>query len=330
MRKWILLIVFAHILILPVSALDICAPEVPASGSVYMPEETESFGQGLWKIVKAALEDLQPSLVQGAGVCLSVLTAALLAGLIQSFSHNTKKLVHLVGALMVGVLIVKPANSMLQLGLDTAREMTQYGNLLLPVMTGALAAQGGATASAALYAGTALFSGILSSVISKLLIPMLYIYICLVIADCALDKTPLKDLHGLVKWLMTWVLKIALYVFTGYLGISGVVSGTADAAAVKAAKLTISGFVPVVGGIISDASEAILVSAGTVKSTAGIYGILALICILVGPFLKIGLQYVLLKATGGICAVFGVKSISDLIKNVSGAMGIVLGMIGPR
>ena len=74
-------------------------------------------------------------------------------------------------------------------------------------------------------------------------------------------------------------MKIVLYAFTGYIGFTGVVSGTTDAMAMKAAKLTISGAVPVVGGILSDASEAVLVSAGIMKNAAGVYGILAVLAI---------------------------------------------------
>ena len=110
------------------------------------------------------------------------------------------------------------------------------------------------------------------------------------------DEEILKKLCGFVKWLSVWILKMILYVFTGYIGITGVVSGPTDAAALKAAKLTISGFVPIVGGILSDASEAVLVSAGVVKNAAGIYGILAIGAVCLGPFLKIGLHYLMLKA----------------------------------
>ena len=125
---------------------------------------------------------------------------------------------------------------------------------------------------------------------------------------------------------MTWFLKIILYIFTGYMGITGVVSGTVDAAAVKATKLTISGMVPVVGGILSDASEAVIVGAGVMKSAAGVYGLLAMIAIWISPFLQIGLQYLLLKATAAVCAAFGEKRVTELVQCFSSAMGLLLAM----
>jgi len=95
----------------------------------------------------------------------------------------------------------------------------------------------------------------------------------------ALGEEALKKLADLLKWLMTWGLKIILYLFTGYIGLTGVVSGTTDAAAMKAAKLTVSGMIPVVGGILSDASEAVLIGADAAKNAVGIYGMLAVLAI---------------------------------------------------
>lgn len=121
---------------------------------------------------------------------------------------------------------------------------------------------------------------------------------------------------------------MVLYIFTGYLGITGVITGTADAAAVKAAKLTISGVVPVVGGILSDASETVILSAGVMKNAVGMYGLLAVAAIWITPFLQIGAQFLLLKLTAVLCAVFGVKEASELIEDFSSAMGLLLGMTG--
>ena len=138
----------------------------------------------------------------------------------------------------------------------------------------------------------------------------------------------MNDLKNFAKWLITWILKIILYIFIAYIGITGVVSGTADASAVKFAKLTISGMVPVVGSIISDASETILVSAGVLKNTAGIYGILAIIAVFIGPLLKIGAQYLILKMTAYLCSVFSSKKESELLKDFSAGLGMIVAMAG--
>ena len=127
---------------------------------------------------------------------------------------------------------------------------------------------------------------------------------------------------------MTWSLKILLYAFTGYISVTGVVSGTADAAALKVAKMTISGMVPVVGGILSDASEAVLVGAGTVKNATGVYGMFAVMAMALAPFVKIAAHYLLLKGTAALCHIFSDKKASDLIGDYATALGFLLAMTG--
>lgn len=328
MKRVILMIMLILVMVTPVSAMEFTAPTVPDSAQEFMPEDTESFGEGLWFVIKSAIGKLRPDLQEAAGICLSLIAAVLLVSLLQSFAGTTKKVTEFVGILTIAALLLKPANALIQLGTQTVTEISAYGKLLLPVLTAALAAQGGTASSAALYTATAMFNAILTTAISKLVVPMLYIYLCLCVANRAIGEELLKKLRDLIKWVMTWSMKIILYVFTGYIGITGVVSGTADASAVKAAKLAISGVVPVVGNILSDASEAILVSAGVMKSAAGVYGLLAIAAVCVGPFLQIGVQYLMLKLSAAICSVFGAKDCTGLIQDFSGAMGLILAMTG--
>lgn len=307
---------------------ELTAPSAPSSVAQYLPENVESFGEGLWHVLKTAIADLNPSLAEATQVCLCVIAAVLLLSLIHSFSGIAKKATELAGTIVVALLLLRPTASLISVGVSTVCEMSEYGKLLLPVMTAALAAQGGITSSAALYTGTVFFDTILTSAISNLIVPLLYVYLALCVANSALAQDFLKNLANLIKWVMTWSLKIILYIFTGYISITGVVSGTADAAAVKAAKIAITGAVPIVGSILSDASETILVSAGVVKNTAGVFGLLVIIALWIGPFLEIAIQYILLKFTLAVCSTFGNKSITSLIKGFVEVMGFLLAAIG--
>lgn len=328
MRKVWIVLVLVLVLAQSVCAAEFTAPTAPQTVEDMMPSTAQSFGEGLLHILRQALSYIQPSITSACATALSLVALVLLCSLVKSLAGDANPIVELVGAVAIGVLLLSSADTLIRLGTQTVEELSEYGKLLLPVMTAAMAAQGAASASAALYAGTAFFDALLGTAISKLLVPMIYIFLCLSVANAAIGEQTLKRLRDFVKWLLTWGLKIILYVFTGYMGVTGVVSGTADAAAVKATKLTISGMVPVVGSILSDASEAVLVSAGIMKNAAGVYGLLAVIAMWIGPFLRIGAQYLILKLCAAVCGVFGTKRCADLIGDFSGAMGLVLAMTG--
>ena len=310
------------------SLQDWTVPTPPDPALDLMPEETDSFWEGLWEILRDVLPQVMPSATECVGICVSVFSVVLILSVLESFPGSTKWTADLAGACAAGILLMRASNSLVSLGAETVRAISEYGKVLMPVMTAMLAGSGCVSTSAALYGGTVFFDALLGALCSGVLVPMIYIFLCIAMAKAALGEESLKKVSDFMKWLMTWCLKLILYVFTGYMSITGVISGTADAAAVKATKLTISGMVPVVGGILSDASEAVLVSAGVVRSAAGIYGLLAAVSVCIQPFLLIGMQYLLVKALGGICGLFGSKSCVGLIHDFSWCMGFLLAMTG--
>lgn len=328
MRKVITVFLLLCLLASSAEAASFTPPEVPEAAEEYMPEETDNFGEGLWFVITSAVDKLQPSFSEAIRTCVKMIAVALLVSLLSNVSQNVNKVITLLGTTAMGVLLFRPVNTLVDLGIQTVEQISQYGRLLLPVMTGLLAAQGGVTKSGTIYVTTACFDAVLSSLVSALLVPLIYVFLAFSVT-CNLFHQPLiQQMQKFIKWLITWGLKIILYVFTGYIGITGVVSGTADAAMLKATKLTISGMVPVVGNILSDASEAVLVSTGVMKNAAGIYGILAVVALWIGPFLRIGTQYLLLKITSGTVEMFGQKQMAGMLKDYAGAMGIVLAMTG--
>lgn len=331
LKRLFMVLAALAILAVPVRALEIEAPDAPDSVADAVEEEADSFAQGLWNVFKASVEVLDPSLADAARTALKAAAAVLLCSLIREMvPGGSGQTINLACTVAVAAALLEPASSLIQLGLDTVTELSEYGKLLLPVMTGALAAQGGVTASTAMYAATAFFDSILSAISAKLLIPLVYLYLGLAVANAAFHEQILGRLQAFLKWGMTWILKSSLYIFTGYLTVTGVVSGTTDAAAVKAAKLTISGAVPVVGGILSDASESVLSGIGVLRNGVGVYGLLTLIALFLTPFLKIGIQYLLLKGTSVLCDAFDGKGAAGLVADFSSAMGLVLGLVGTQ
>ena len=311
-----------------VSAQEIEAPPVPKFGIEHMPENTSSFGDGLQELLKSVSKSIRPDLAEASRVCLSILCVHILISILRTISPSLKATVNLAGCTLVAVSLISSANSMILLASQTIQDLSEYGKLLYPVMTTALAAQGGITTSAALYTGTAFFNALLGSMLAQFFIPMIYCYLSISYANRALGEDILDKIGAGIKNIMNWCLKTLLTVFTTYMSITGVVSGTTDAAALKATKVTISTVVPVVGGILAETSEAVLVSAGFMKNAAGIYGLLAILAIFIEPFTKIGVHYLLLKITAAACSVLGTKEVTGIVDDFSTSMGLLLAMTG--
>lgn len=300
--------------------------------------EGVDLANGGWEAGAAALLDqakeetgrmLRRILGSGAALLLIVLLCDG-AQLLYFLEKDSKILqcVTLTSALAVVLLSAGSISEMIGLGVETIHTMNDFSKTLLPLLSAACAASGSVTAAAVREVGTTLFADVLITCINNFLIPLVYIYIGAITANAVLHEHSLKSISKVIKKCITWVLTILLTVFTAYLTISGAVSGTADAAALKVAKFAISGAIPVVGGIMSDAASTILVGAAVLKNAIGIFGTLAVFALCITPFLQIGLQYLMYKTAAFLAEIVDQTGLSALIDEIGGAFGMVLGMTG--
>lgn len=307
------------------------APPAPESAREYLPKEADTFGEGLWNVTSAALEELSPALSAAAESCLRLLCAMLLTAVAARFAPEcSSQAVELAGVAAAAALLLEPSRSMIEMGVETVQQLRDYGKLLLPVMASALAAQGGINASGALYVGTAAVDTILGGLVSSVVVPMLWMYLALSVAGAAAGTELLARLRELLRRVMEWALKLTLYLFTGYMAVTGAVSGTADAAAAKAARIAISGAVPVVGGILADAADTVLLSASALGSGAGIWGILTVLAIFCAPVLRIGCQYLLLKLTAMVGSALGAGRSAALAGDAAGGLGLLMALVSTQ
>ena len=233
----------------------------------------------------------------------------------------------LAAVLAITAVAVGDVHSLLSLGEEAIYNMETLGDVLLPAVSMATAASGSPAMAVVKHGATILFSDFLLRLIHSLLIPLCYAFVAANVAWAALANEGLKRLAGFLKWLITMVLSVVLLVFVGYLNLSGVISGGADAATVKAAKFTLSNLVPVVGGVISDTAETLLAGAAILRNAAGVFGMLAVLGICVAPFLNLGAHYLLYKGTAALAATAaGSGRLTGLIEALGTAFGLILAM----
>lgn len=332
MKKCCIAFLACLLLTLPVQASAIpreLERALPEGAEAWMGEDVspQGFSGAVASMVEKmaqAGKDILYSRLRGAAM---VLLVSVLCGAVGSLAGENRFL-PLAGCLAVTVLAAGSLEELIGLGARTIGELNHFASVLLPLLAAASAVAGSAV-TASMQQVTAVFLvGLATSFINGLLLPLTYLYIGVLAAGHSLQEPRLTAIAEGVKKAVTWTLTTALLLFTIYLSVSRVLSGAADAAAVKVTKAAISGAVPVVGGIISDAAESILAGAGVVKGTIGAFGILAVLGACAVPFLHLGIQYLLYKAAAFLSAAMGVPWLSKLIEGLGGAFGLVLGMTG--
>ena len=293
----------------------------------------EGFASGAAGILNAVSRQAGEVLRQRLGGAAMVLLAVILCGGLEGFYQGTgdkraANFIPMAGALAVSVITAGSLDTLMGLGAETIGQLADFSRVLLPTLAAAAAAAGGLSTAAFHQVATVFFVDLLISLIREFLIPLVYLYVGALTAAAILPENRLGAIAEALKKLVTWVLAGSLLVFTLYLSVARVIAGSADAAAVKVTKAAISGAVPVVGGILAEASETVLAGAGMMKNTVGVFGTLATLAACAHPFLQLGIQYLLYKLTAFLSSAVGAPGLCKLIDGLGGAFGLVLGMTG--
>lgn len=291
----------------------------------------DSLTDGLSSLWTHIQEDIGTLLRRQTKSVTPVLLAALLCGFADGLVKSAgadRRFLTMVGALTITVLTSGSLDSLMGCGTEAVEQMNTFSRALLPALAAVSAVSGGAVSATVRQVATVFFADLLLEAVHGLLIPMLYLYTGMLTAGVGLGDRRLQSVAELIKTVCTRLLTGLLLVFTLYLTVSGIFSASVDSTRVRVTKTAISGVVPVVGGIIAEASETVLAGAGLLKGSIGMFGMLGVLTLCVYPFLQLGIQYLLYKLTAFLTSVAGSPELYSLINGLGGAFGLILGMVG--
>ncbi len=342
MKKWLLGILLVCCLIIPANAAEIpdnLMDAVPPEAENFLTEmdldqlDYSAFTDGLGELWNQICDEAWDVIKEQLGGTVLLLLVVMLCGIIDDCLEATENkgvanYVPMAGALVITLIAAGNIESLIGLGIETVEMLDVFSKALLPTLAAAVAATGGVISAGVKQISTVFFANILISLIHGVLLQMVYVYITIAAADAMMPGQRLKQIGEALKKGITWVLAGGLILFTSYLSISGAITGSADTLTVQLTKSAISTAVPVVGGIISDATGSVLAGAGVLKNAVGIFGMLVVIATCLLPFLHLAVQYLLYKFTAYLAGTIGNLQLVGLIESLGSAFGLVLGMTG--
>lgn len=242
-------------------------------------------------------------------------------------NEGISKVSYFVQYILIVTLIMKSFSEIVMNIKDTTQSLVGYSYSLIPLLISLMMFTGNLVSAGAVQPILLLMITFIGTFISNFLLPMVLIGTALGIISKISDKVQIDKLAKTFKSSTVWILGLVLTVFTGILSLESSLTGKVDGITTKATKAIVTNAIPVVGKILSDASETVLGSGIVLRNAVGLVGVIVIIGICAMPIIKLGVLTALYQILSAICEPIADKKIISIIEQMRDTFKVLLGMV---
>lgn len=262
-----------------------------------------------------------------AALTALILLASLISGVNDAAGGSGAGVCRLVTSVSAAVIVSGYLADIIAAAQSAAGAAADFMLAYVPVIAGVTAA-GGHTGSAALFSSVALTAiQLLARLTSAVIIPLTGCMLGITAAGGADPDLKLDRLGEGLKKLVVWGLGLMMTLFLGILSVQSLITASADNAALRTLKFTVSSTVPFVGSAVSEALSTVSGSIALMKSGIGGFGIAAGACVLAPSAVSAVCCRFFLFAAGVLSDLFGCAETGRMIKAGENVMSVVLAVL---
>ena len=262
---------------------------------------------------------------------VAVISAVVLAALCKSLTSkisndNMSAIFTYVSALTVAAVIVYPIIELIRSATLAIQTAAGFMLVLVPILAGILLASGRVTSAAGFQ--TLMFgaSQVVGQLAGWLIAPFISIFMALSVTSVATDGIKLEKICEIIKKCAIWVLVTAMSIFTAVMGIQTAISASGDTLGQKTARF-VTGGVPIIGTNISEAWGTISASLSLLRSGVGMYGVVALLVIIVPHILALAAWKLACEFSAHAAEMFELDKISAFLRAISSGITMLIAVL---
>ena len=232
-----------------------------------------------------------------------------------------------VAVLAAGGAVLTPLFALFSQVWESIQQVTVFLTAYVPVY-GAVLMMGGKAVSAASYQTTLLAAiQVLLWMVRGVVFPCLLVSLALGCTGAVAEGFCLDRFSGIVHKSTLWIMGLFCTLFAGLLSIQQMVAAAGDSLSGRVVKFSLSSFVPVVGGVLSEAYNTVVGCGTLLRSTIGAFGLLSVALVVLPPLLSCVCWNVGLHLAGATAAMFGLDPLEKLCRTAAGAVRVLIAVL---
>ncbi|MCL2851222.1 MAG: stage III sporulation protein AE [Firmicutes bacterium] len=305
---------------------------------------TNNFGAQVRQILNGDFASNYPNLFVAmlalfGGVILDVLPIltliigiTILSGFIQTLRHESgeggvKDIIHFVTYAAVVVITMTMVTSIVLSVGNALTSMTNQMNIIFPILLSLMVAVGGTVSAGVYKPAVAILSNGVMQIFTLVIMPIFIITLVFSVVGHLSPNTRLDKFVSFFTSLYKWLIGIIFTMFLGFLAIQGITAGAHDGLSIRAARMTISSSVPILGGYISQGFDLVMASSVLIKNAIGLAGLYLLIGAVFAPVVKIVVFSLGLKLAAAITQPIADDRISNFLTTINKSFSMLASVL---
>ncbi|MBE6762921.1 MAG: hypothetical protein E7553_00995 [Ruminococcaceae bacterium] len=258
----------------------------------------------------------------------------LLLGFFSSFhplGGERSSIVRSVSVLAAVTPLLVPLWQTMQRTAAAADSASVFSLSFAPVYAGMLLASGhAATALSYQTVMVAAAQGI-GVLISRVIVPLSFVTLAFGVTGAIDPARRLSGVGAAVGKINTWMLTVSLMLFVAMLSFQSILSAGADSVGGRMLRFSVAGFVPIVGGSLSEALYTVQGCLSSLRGTVGCFGVVSTVLIVLPTLIECVVWDMLLfavKVTAELFSFGEIAGAADVLKGVMKTAIAVLASVG--
>lgn len=281
----------------------------------------QDFKEGLKKIF---LREISISLKLLSKILIITILSSILTNLQNNFQQSSiSQFANYFTYILIAILVVTSFSEIMEMAQLSVERMINFMEVLLPILLTLMVVTGGPNTRIIFHPVILASVNIMGLVIKNIIFPLIYFSFILNILSNLSKQNELNKLSELSRKIIVFIISAAFTIFIGLLTIYGL-SNKIDGLTIRTAKFAVDSFLPIVGGFLSDAVDAVIGSSVILKNGIGIVGLFIIVLIILSPLIKVTILLLIYSITEAIIQPIASKNIVKFFGDNSKTLLLIL------
>lgn len=301
--------------------------------SDYLTQAQISGDEGV-NIFERALTIIYDAFTDGKSTCLASFGALLAVVILSSIlnalkfdNDNLEAALSYISVLAISGVAYSILYKLFVVVIASMEALTLATSSLLPIMASLHVFGGTVATGAASSAGIATFLTLLSNLCTRVLMPLLRISFALCLSGAMPSCVNLSSLTSLIKNTLTSLTAFLFSLMSFALYLQSSVASASDSFLMRSVKFATGVFVPVIGGVLGDATRTVAASVSVVKGSVGAVGIVMVLSAVLPPLITVAMHKLLLLGCAITAKTLSCERESMFLYELCGMLNVLLALV---